>query len=181
MTVAFNSPLTSANVNSKFMSKTSDTGTTGKINQTNTTDATNSTDGALHTDGGASVAKKLFVGDEIQADKFVNVNKTFSAESISNAGNITISERQAFQTRRLVGNGSAVITATTPFGSLANLLDGSIVLLIGTDDTNTVTIPENDIQYGCYINGLAELKKGYVLGLIYDATSERLYELFRSF
>jgi len=181
MTVSFNSPLTSSNVNNSFMSKNSDTGTTGKINQTNITNATNSTDGAFHTDGGASIAKDLFVGQVLNATIFKNIFKTFAVEDISGGGSISKDDSQAFQMRRIQGQGGPATASTTPFGSLSAMQDGTVILLFGQSDTNTIKITYNDIQYGAFINGDAELKKGYCLALMYDSINERLFEICRNF
>ena len=61
MSVPFGSPLTSANTNSAFVSRTQDTSMVGKLDNQNVTDATSTADGAIHTDGGLGVEKKAFL------------------------------------------------------------------------------------------------------------------------
>lgn len=181
MTVAFKSPLTSANVNAAFMSKNSDTGTTGKINQTNITDATDETDGAFHTEGGMSVAKKLYVGDSINAVTFFNLVKDFASQSVVGGGTVSADVNQTFQMRRVVGNAGPAVLSLSPFGDLSSATKPILIMLIGQDDTNTVTITYSDTANGAYVNGEATLKKGYSIFLIWDPTNQRLYELCRNF
>lgn len=63
MSVGYKSPLTSANTNSKLMSRTQDTNTVGKLDVNNTTDSSSTSTGALHTTGGLGVEKKAYVNE----------------------------------------------------------------------------------------------------------------------
>ena len=73
MSVAFNSPLTSANTNSKLMSRTQNTDTVGTVDVLNATESTATTNGALHTTGGLGVEKNAHVNhlyvDGLTGDK----------------------------------------------------------------------------------------------------------------
>lgn len=168
--------------NNAFMSRTSNTSTTGKVDLQNTNDASaeNDTGASVHTAGGLAVEKKAFI-NELRVSTFKNIAKTFSVESIISNGVISLTLNQSIQMRRVQGNGAPITANNNPFGSMSGADDGLLIILIGSDDTNTVKIPESDTQYGCYINGSATLKRGFVLGLIYDSVAERFYELFRSF
>lgn len=59
MSVAFGSPLTSANTNSAFVSRTQDTDMQGTLDNQNVTEAINQSTGAIHTDGGISAEKNI--------------------------------------------------------------------------------------------------------------------------
>lgn len=61
MSVAFGSPLTSANTNAAFVSRTQDTSMVGVLDNQNTTDSTATTNGAIHTSGGLGVEKKAHI------------------------------------------------------------------------------------------------------------------------
>lgn len=61
MSVGFGSPLTSANTNGAFVSRTQDTTMVGKLDNTNATDSTATTNGALHLAGGLGVEKKAHI------------------------------------------------------------------------------------------------------------------------
>jgi len=102
---------------------------------------------------------------------------TYANEAITGGGNVSKSDTVPFQYRRVSGNGGPVTLSTTPFGSLASMTDGTIIKIIGTDDTNTVSITDNDIQYGARLQGDKELKKYEYVELQYDAVLERLIEV----
>lgn len=81
---------------------------------------------------------------------------------------------------RVVGDGGAVTLNAIPFATQP--LDGTIVVIVGHDDINTVRINDNNLnQYGCWLNGDAILKKYFTLTLIYNAELERFIEQGRSF
>jgi len=105
----------------------------------------------------------------------------YATESISNGGNISIDTAVGFQQRPVLGNGGAVTTANDVFGSVGGWLDGTQITLIGTDDTNTVTIPFSNTAYGCLVNGNATLENGYTLTLQWNETIERWFEISRNF
>lgn len=78
MSVAFNSPLTSANTNSKLMSRTQNTDTVGTVDVLNATESTAITNGALHTTGGLGVEKNAHINhlyvDGLTGDKVPYIN-----------------------------------------------------------------------------------------------------------
>lgn len=112
------------------------------------------------------------------ADAANEVLEAVATETISASGNISHSAR-ARQYRRVVGDGGAVTTANTPFGANpANFTDGMQIRLVGTDSTNTVSIPQNDAQYGVVGPFLSAgesivLAEHFTCDLTYDATAER--------
>ena len=81
MSVASNSPLTSANSNAAYVSRTTNTSMTGTLDNQNTTDASSSTTGAVKTAGGLGVAKKLYVGTD------ANIGGTLSTAGLVQTGN----------------------------------------------------------------------------------------------
>lgn len=78
MSIDFQSPVGSAYVNSKLMSRTSDTSTTGKVEFLNSTQSNDINTGAVIVSGGAAVKKNLNVGQNVAA-----------SGTISSTGNIT--------------------------------------------------------------------------------------------
>lgn len=80
--------------NAAFMSRTSDTSTTGKVDVNNATDSTAPTDGALHTQGGlgveksANIGQNLNVGGELIVAGESTFNDTINATNILADGNI---------------------------------------------------------------------------------------------
>lgn len=101
----------------------------------------------------------------------------YANEAIAGGGTVTVSNNVGFQYRRVSGSGGAISLSTTPLGNLASMTDGTVVRIVGTDDTNTVSLTYNDIQYGALLNGDKELKKGEQVTLQYDAVLERLIEV----
>lgn len=148
-------------VNAAFMSRTTDTSTTGVL--------------ALNNSGSAAIAD---VQDTL--NKALS-RESFATETISAGSFITISG-DTVQFRRVEGDSGAVTTSNTPFGTTAaTMVQGKVIEIVGTDDTNLVTIPRADVQYGCLLNGDATLGKGNILTIIYDDVLERWLELARNF
>ena len=100
----------------------------------------------------------------------------FGTQTIASLGTISHSVDMR-QYRRVVSSGGALSASLTPFGVVAtNFKDGMEIFLIGTSDTNTVQISENDVQYGTLTNGDIILGRGQKMSLMYDATLERWLE-----
>lgn len=115
-----------------------------------------------------------------------------SANAPTELGGITIVANQAIgasgtitpssavrQLLKVSGSGGAQTASTTPFAS--NPLDGTKIILHGTDGTNTLTIVHNDATSGCILNGDATLGANDELTLVYDETAGRYYEESRNF
>lgn len=103
----------------------------------------------------------------------------FASESISSGGTIS-SLNQGIQYRPVVGNAGAQNASTTPFGSGGLWQTGTVIILRGTDATNTVTLQHNDAQYGAILNGNMVLGLNDIIELVYDATAERWIERGRN-
>ncbi len=107
---------------------------------------------------------------------------TVSTQSISAGGTINVTDYKGMQYRRIVGNSAAVTCSNTPFGGSAhNIPDGTVIRLVGQDDTATVSITHNDASYGCILNGNVTLKKYDVLTLQWDSFLVRYIEVGRNF
>lgn len=107
--------------------------------------------------------------------------KIVSTESISGSGTITV-DTTIKQIRKVAGASGAQTASTTPFGTTAsNFSDGMEITLLGTHDTNTLTIPTNDAQYGVLSPvGNAVLADNFSVTYIYDSTAERFIEKCRN-
>lgn len=160
MSVNFKDPLQSSVLNAAFGSKTADNTYTGQ--QT------------LNRFGSGDTVSDVQLG--INASQW----KTQLTESISASGEVSSSTVQQFQYRRVQGDAAPVSASSTPFGSTGGWLDGTTIRLVGVDDTNTVTISNNDASKGCLLNGEAVLKRGYVLELQYDSVLDRFIEINRN-
>jgi len=182
MSLSNGQPANQTTFNDAFMSRTTDTSTTGKINQTNSTDSSSPSDGALTTDGGLGVAKNLNVGGAFSASKYRALWKTYATEAISAAGTISFETYQGQQYRRVQGDGGAVTLANKPFGAtITGIEDGQVFRIVGTSDANTVKIEDADVQYGFKLFGDAILAAGYILEVQYDAVLERFLEIGRNY
>lgn len=76
---------------------------------------------------------------------------------------------------------SAQTFSTTGFGTISSLANGTIIKIMGSSDTNTITIAASDITDGRLINGDAELGKGQVVTFEYNSTLARMVETSRNF
>jgi hypothetical protein len=80
---------------------------------------------------------------------------------------------------RVQGGAGAITLLNTPF--LGSVADGTEIILVGNDNTNTVQFTSNDIAGGCVLNGTAILQKYYSLTLVYDQALNRFIEKSRNF
>lgn len=82
----------------------------------------------------------------------------------------------------VVGDGAAVTINTIPFTLLHERKDGAEIVLMGTDDTNTVTLSHNDSDEGFILNGAtATLRKWHKISFVYLETEKRFLEISRNF
>lgn len=160
MTVSFGSAVSSSNVNNAFVSKS----------------ANSTMIGVLDLNESSSGDRITNAQQEINNLK----NKTNASATVSGGGTITVSTTQREQYFRISGNGGAVSLSTTPFG-VASWTDGTIVRLVGTSDTNTVSLDHNDADNGAVLNGDCTLSKYNILTLIWDTELNRWIELTRNF
>lgn len=81
----------------------------------------------------------------------------------------------------LYNAGSSQSFSATGFGTIASLTDGVQITLMGSSDTNTLTIADSDIADGRLMNGDAVLGKGNAITFEYNSTLARMVEISRNF
>jgi hypothetical protein len=121
-------------------------------------------------------------GDSISNVQEELNNKTFKpfvVEQISAGGAITTSITLGMQRRKVVSDGGNISAAAQLFGAVGGWPDGTQIRLVGTDNTNSVTIEYNDIDYGLIINGNFTLTKHARITLEWDADELRWVEIQR--
>jgi len=84
---------------------------------------------------------------------FINVA---SNQTISAAGEFTVDADSFKPLLPCSGDSGAVTTSSTPFGTSHGFLTGKEIVLLGLDNTNTVTLEVNDIAGG-FISSRGEL------------------------
>ena len=99
-------------------------------------------------------------------------------QAIGAGGQITVSNI-TLQHLKVSGDGAARSASNTPFSG--SLPDRAIIILQGTDSTNTLTLSNNDAAGGCILNGDAVLAEYYIIKLLYDSDANRFIELERNF
>tara|TARA_Y100001972_G_C7618761_1_gene310279 strand:+ start:269 stop:754 length:486 start_codon:yes stop_codon:yes gene_type:complete len=161
MSVSFGSALTSANLNTNFVSKNADSTMAGVL------DLNDSNSGTRITNA------------QQEINNLKNVTNT--SITIDQGGTITLSTSQRVQYFRVSGNGGAKTLSTTPFGTSGGFIDGTIIRLVGTSDTNTLSIQNNDVDHGVIVNGNCTLAKYNILTLVYDSELSRFIEISRNF
>lgn len=163
MPIAFKSKLSSTIANQTWLDKTVDDKTVKVLGLENPTGA-----GDLIPDAQLQINKNKRTVNAIVND-------------IDNADQITLDAIVMNQYVRVQGLLAATTINSLPFGNTITPPDYSEIVLIGYDDTNTVTVQHNDVDYGCLLNGNATLQKGFMLVLIYDDTLKRYIEKSRNF
>lgn len=100
--------------------------------------------------------------------------------SLTAGGTITITSVDGQQVFRVASSSGAVALSATPFGGAAPN-DGTVIRLVGTSDTNTVTLSHSDSTKGCLLKGACTLRKADVIELQYFSTDDRYIETMRNF
>lgn len=75
-----------------------------------------------------------------------------TVQAIAAGAEMSASTLYSNQVIRIVGNGGPQVASVTPFGPTGGWIDGTLVELIGTDDTSTLSIDFNDAAKGCVGN-----------------------------
>ena len=159
MSVQANSPVTSTNVNTAFMSRTSDTSTVGIVTLSNA--------------GSTSVSDLQLLLNHLKWT-------VSTVQSVSASGTVTHSTTDLNQVLTVVGSGGSVSASNTPFGSSAPT-NGTTIRLIGTNDNDTVGFQYADVDYGILLNGDVSLGRGDVLELMWNTELSRWIEISRNF
>lgn len=108
----------------------------------------------------------------------LNVQAT---QTIVDSTPIVLNEQKGNQLILVVGDGGPVVLSNPPFSASNGFFDGQIVKIVGTDDTNSVTMLFSDSTDGAVLNGNATLQRFQVLTLVYSSELERWLELDRNF
>jgi hypothetical protein len=95
---------------------------------------------------------------------------TFTGTSVAPSGN-------ADQVYTYTGSSAQTFTG---FGTISGFTNGKQVDLVGTDDTNTLSISESDATNGWLMNGPIELTKAARIKFEYNSTLLRMVEVSRS-
>jgi hypothetical protein len=165
MPIQFKSKLSSTIANQTWFDKTIDDATIGKM-------SLNNPDSANHGDTVDSVQLEVN-----KAKRTVNAVVLL----LENSDQVTLDEIGMNQYLRMQGSTTPVTVNSLPFGNTITPPDYSEIVLVGYDNTNTITVVHNDVDYGCWLNGDATLQKGYMLVLIYDDNLKRYIEKSRNF
>ena len=160
MPIIEDSPLSSSTANATFVDRTIDTSTIGRLSLLNT----------LPESGGTIANPQQRINENTL--KINPASSLLASESIALDG---VHKRQYF---RIEGNLTSV-TLLTPFTGSPK--DGTEIIVVGTSDSQTVTISHSDTAGGTFLNGDATLKRGYMLHLIYDDVLDRILEIGRNF
>lgn len=145
MSIVDGQNVNASNTNAAYVSKTDTTGNNvpGKINLTNP-----------ETESVATVTN---------VQKIINQESTVfrSVQTVTAAGQITIDERIKNHIVLVVGDAGNVTASTTPFDAEngGSFLDGTIITVIGTNNTQSVTIANAAGADGVVSNGDIELQE----------------------
>ncbi len=101
-------------------------------------------------------------------------------QSISASGTISVDVDKPLQIIPIQGNGAAVELSLTPFGTEGGWKNGAMVVLVGMNDTNHVTIKTSDDAKGFIGNGKYALTKYSILKLVYLSGLDRWIEISRT-
>ncbi|MBP7209562.1 MAG: hypothetical protein KBA02_00035 [Paludibacteraceae bacterium] len=129
--------------------------------------------------GAASISTSVVMDDSKVETVGRFTLKPTTTQSIVAGTGITNVDRSMI---RVAGSGGAVTVSATP--SIVDSYDGAIIIICGTDDTNTVTLQDesNLANSGLQLNTAANctLGKGDTLQLTYNSTDDKWYEISRS-
>jgi hypothetical protein len=132
-------------------------------------------------DAGATAADRLSIGAAIAlnpgetAELFYDSTATrwksksgsgggfsnaMSSQTATSGGTFTKDTTKKYQTIVAAGTAPQDTVSTTCFGAGSGLTDGSILVVVGTSDTNTFIIPQADVANGILMDGNIEFTKG---------------------
>lgn len=103
-----------------------------------------------------------------------------SSTSLTGGGTITISTTAGQQVITVASTGGNVTLAGAAFGG-TDPANGAVVRLIGTSDTNTVSLTDSDTANGLRLKGNCTLTSGDIIEFQYISASDRFFETFRNF
>lgn len=123
--------------------------------------AADGTSGQSLTTDGSGILSWGAAGGQYTTQNFTGVSITTTADGL--------------QRWRYTG-GMAQILATIT----ASVIDGAVLNIMGTSDTNTITLNHNDVSSGWLLNGAWSGYRGSILSLQYDSTLVRWVEVSRN-
>ena len=106
---------------------------------------------------------------------------TYPTQTVPAGGTITLSQNVGLQYRRVAGSVGGSTTSVTPFGTTNMPIDGTIVVLCGTNNTDTLTLVSSTNSKGANLNGNAVLRLGMILTLVWDEQLDIFRETSRNF
>jgi len=124
--------------------------------------------------------KKVFMGftgtvyEELGAGKY----EVTTQDSILDGSPLTITTK-GLQSIRVSGGLGPVTLSATPFGVVAPP-NGTRISLRGLSDTEPVTVPFSDIQFGTISNGTPVLNENSATEYEYDSVAERYYQISKN-
>ena len=135
----------------------------------------------VYTRQGFGVVRLVDIDDSYQSATPPDISGigfvVYAPETISDGGFVSYDTDNSFQYRPVIGDSGPVDLSPTPFGTVGDFLDGQIIRLRGSSDTDTVTVVFGNVQYGAIVNGNRTLGLDVVLELQYDAEQERWIEI----
>jgi len=104
-----------------------------------------------------------------------------SSKAVSTFSGTSITPASGSNDQTWVYNGGSAQTfSTTGFGTISSLANGTRFTIMGSSDSNTITIQESDISDGRIMNGDVVLKRGKYIIFEYNSTLGRMVEVGRS-
>jgi hypothetical protein len=148
--------------NTSFMSRESNTDTTGIVSLLNTDPASGPTISNLQ----AAINSATAI--------------TFGNESITAGGTVSIGDENLYERRTISGTPGPVTAAGVLFGT-GPFNDAKTIRLVGNSDTSTVKVVTSDVTDGVVLRGTGyTMRLGDILDLEYNLTRRRWIEVNRS-
>jgi len=103
--------------------------------------------------------------------------KEQTAQTVAANGEIVIDPLAFKPLAPVSGAGGVQTTSSTPFGTSHGFTGGKEIILLGTSDTNPLTLEVNDIAGGIVSNGKIVLTKYNQVLLIYNQALDRFIRM----
>lgn len=142
------------------------------------TDATTSTNSILQLLNNTAASGDTVTNLQAKINEVIYQVPT--SQTVAAAATITLDTTEGNHLLLVSGDSGAQVINSTPFGS-DSWINGTLVKLVGTNDTNTLTITHNDAAGGAVLNGNATLSRFDCLTLQYSSELDRWLEINRNF
>lgn len=124
------------------------------------------------------MVKQLTTQDALGGSSGGSSGWSFSSATVSSGGTISLTANVTQQVIFVEGNAGAVTANLLPLsGSVPN---GAVIRLIGTNDSNTVELVNNDVSGGCILNGNITLGAYDAIEFQYFSSLARYVEISRN-